>query len=290
MKPPSAQSLPSQPEPKPEPQPEPELELAVPEEEPSLEQQLAARRAKRAAILAKYAASATSTTLPQQPPVRDITPSTSVQPLVQDLTIEDRNGHHKSPSVDHEADAVHHVQTTSRSATPAGQSDGENDFSLTKEESAVEAGARVPGEGEQVSAADYDPSLDRREDEQRRARGLGATVEPQADAMNIIEEVTEEEEDVDDMFAIITSKPKTRKKVTTVCYAYLLQQRVSTELLFQECCKTTYHHDYIRLCCRSRRLLPNYSRRTARWREISGVFFSWQGNVFECSAGSYSQW
>jgi serine/threonine-protein kinase PRP4 len=226
--PPSAQSQPS----KQEPKPDPELELAVPEEEPSLEEQMAARRARRAAILAKYSVNASSTSLPQQSSPRDITPSTSVQPLVQDLTIEDRNGHHKRPSLDHEADAVHHIQTASRSASPASQPNGEDDFSLTKEgaeeESAVEAGARVPSEGEQVSAADYDPSLDRREDEQRRARGLGAKVEPQEDAIDIIEEVTEEEdEDVDDMFAIITSEPNTKKKVrvSTVCHFAVFNER-----------------------------------------------------------------
>jgi len=65
-----------------------------------------------------------------------------------------------------------------------------------------------------VLAADYDPSLDRREDERKR---FG---EP-AQATNWINVEEEEEEDVDDMFAIALSdkpsKPKSKKKVL-VCH------------------------------------------------------------------------
>lgn len=63
------------------------------------------------------------------------------------------------------------------------------------------------GVHEQISAADYDPSLDRREDEQKRV--LGVKDEPQ-DVQMIEEE--EEEEDVDDMFAVaLSDKPKAKK-------------------------------------------------------------------------------
>lgn len=199
------------------------MELSVPEKAPSLEEQIAARRAKRAAILAKYAAGTTSSSLSQRFTERDMTPSASVQPLVQDLTIEDHSEHRESPRINHEMETS--VQPASRSTSPATQHN-ENIFSLTKEgaeeESAVEARTSAPGEGEQVSAADYDPSLDRREDEQRRVRGIGAKMESHEDTMDVVEEVTEEEEeDVDDMFAIITSKPRTKKKVrvATVCHA-----------------------------------------------------------------------
>ncbi|KAF8589751.1 kinase-like protein [Ramaria rubella] len=113
------------------------------------------------------------------------------------------------------------MQALSRSVSPAADPNGTDVFSLTKEgaeeESAVEAGTRAPGEGEQVSAADYDPSLDRREDEKRRVRGMGVKAEDHEDTMDVVQEVEEEEEeeeeeDVDDMFAIAVSAPKAKKK------------------------------------------------------------------------------
>ena len=68
------------------------------------------------------------------------------------------------------------------------------------------------GVHEQISAADYDPSLDRREDEKRV---LGVKDDPTEDAqVEVVEEVEEDEDDVDDMFAIATAeKPKKVKKV-----------------------------------------------------------------------------
>ena len=88
-------------------------------------------------------------------------------------------------------------------------------------------------QGEQVSAADYDPSLDRREDDARRARHArevelaDGTGEVQVDKAEVAlqqevveveveeEEVEEEEEeeDLDDMFAIVSDKPKKTRKV-----------------------------------------------------------------------------
>ncbi|KAJ7237736.1 kinase-like protein [Mycena haematopus] len=59
----------------------------------------------------------------------------------------------------------------------------------------------------QVNAADYDPSLDRREDEFRRVQGA---VQPAPALPSAEEEEEEEEEDVDDMFAF--AGPKTKKK------------------------------------------------------------------------------
>ena len=80
-------------------------------------------------------------------------------------------------------------------------------FSLAKgdEEEKAQAQNAV---GEQISAADYDPSLDRREDELKRVWGVKEEPED-------IEMVEEEEEDVDDMFAIAAS-PKKVKKVKRV--------------------------------------------------------------------------
>jgi len=73
--------------------------------------------------------------------------------------------------------------------------------------------AKCDGAREQISAADYDPSLDRREDEQRRVRG---TKEVSNQDVEMIEEEEEEEEDVDDMFAVSVADNKKTKKVKKV--------------------------------------------------------------------------
>ena len=89
-------------------------------------------------------------------------------------------------------------------------------FSLAKgdDEEQVQAKAQEQnGAGEQISAADYDPSLDRREDEHKRV--WGAKEEP-VDVEMVEEEEEEEEEDVDDMFAIATTEKKKVKKVKRV--------------------------------------------------------------------------
>jgi serine/threonine-protein kinase PRP4 len=82
-------------------------------------------------------------------------------------------------------------------------------------QSAVSAQAAQAGAAEQ-SAADYDPSMDRREDEQRRLRE-DAPMAVDVDA-EVEEEVTDDEDDdVDDMFALLEEKPKkTRKRVGAV--------------------------------------------------------------------------
>ena len=61
-----------------------------------------------------------------------------------------------------------------RLATPIADSPMADSFSLAKGQESSDARHQADaqnGEGEQVSAADYDPSLDRREDEQKRFRG-----------------------------------------------------------------------------------------------------------------------
>lgn len=102
------------------------------------------------------------------------------------------------------------------SASPAPQ-----DFTLAKDgEGEGVTNAENTG-AEQISAADYDPSLDRREDEQRRIREPA----PVAEAMDVDEEeeVEEvEEEDVDDMFAVATTTKKVKKVKKTVVSITLL--------------------------------------------------------------------
>ena len=76
-------------------------------------------------------------------------------------------------------------------------------FELAKDEEEAHSKAEAPdGMGLQISAADYDPSLDRREDEQKRVL-----------KDNPVETIEEEEEDVDDMFAITTERRKKAQKV-----------------------------------------------------------------------------
>lgn len=71
--------------------------------------------------------------------------------------------------------------------------------------------------GDQISAADYNPNLDRREDEQKR-------VHKDEDVEMLIEEEYEEEDDVDDMFAVASDKPRT-KKVRKVLVGYYYRCR-----------------------------------------------------------------
>lgn len=75
------------------------------------------------------------------------------------------------------------------------------------------------GAGEQISAADYDPSLDRREDEEKRYRAVAARDDPTVDVEMVEVEESEEdgeEDDVDDMFALDTSEKKKTRKVKRV--------------------------------------------------------------------------
>ncbi|KAI0085914.1 kinase-like protein [Irpex rosettiformis] len=93
------------------------------------------------------------------------------------------------------------------SASPAP---GNFELSKDEEEDAKAQVQMEPNSGEQISAADYDPSLDRREDEQKRVLGAQDT---HADDVEMVEEEVEEEEeeDVDDMFAALTGEKKIKK-------------------------------------------------------------------------------
>lgn len=79
-------------------------------------------------------------------------------------------------------------------------------FELAKDNEQGDAQVKVQaqnGNAEQISAADYDPSLDRREDEQKRVYKDELMEE------EIIEE--EEDDDVDDMFAVAKTEKKVKK-------------------------------------------------------------------------------
>lgn len=218
----------------PPPTPPQDVELELTTSDTSVEATLAARRAKRLAIMAKYAgissATASQAASPSPGPSSAVEPPPAVssvsdnvsQPhsaveipttLVAELKIQNGNA---SELFRNSIFRGHLLifpllgkrESVSTSPTPAG-------FSLAKE-SELEADAKTQEQGgdrDQISAADYDPSLDRREDEQRRVR-VGVD-EPKADLV-IIEEEVEEDEDVDDMFAVATTAKKVRKVTKVV--------------------------------------------------------------------------
>ena len=88
------------------------------------------------------------------------------------------------------------------------------------------------GDREQISAADYDPSLDRREDEQKRVRGgVNDTAQDKLQTLREeeeeIEEEVEEEMEVDDMFSISTTAKKVKKvKRVVVCVSQSLAEQL----------------------------------------------------------------
>ena len=117
-------------------------------------------------------------------------------------------------------------------------------FDLAKgdDEEGVQVKVQEDGAGEQISAADYDPCLDRREDEHKRV--WGTKEEPQD-----VEIFEEEEEDVDDMFAVATTTEKKVKKLKRIVVSP--SDRVgptsgssSRCIRLVETCSTGHHHRY----------------------------------------------
>jgi serine/threonine-protein kinase PRP4 len=103
------------------------------------------------------------------------------------------------------------------SLSPPPESEQDQNFEIAKDATQEtshrenqQENVNMDGE-DQMNAADYDPSLDRREDEHKRIK-----VDEIADEDEEEVEEEEEEDDIDDMFAIGTSdKPKktVKKKV-----------------------------------------------------------------------------
>ena len=112
-------------------------------------------------------------------------------------------------------------------------------FELAKdneqEDAQVQAHAQN-GSNDQISAADYDPSLDHREDEKRRFKD-----EPVVEIIEE-EEIEEEEDDVDDMFALESVKKvkKVRKVVVSSSPRFPhTRLNISTE---NRCACIDYHY------------------------------------------------
>ena len=143
------------------------MELDLAPSPPPVEDILAARRAKRQAILAKYAGvSSVNTSISPSPG-----PISAALPPTHSLSV---------------------VSPTSC------------DFALAKDSEQEGQSRPENAGGEQVSAADYDPSFDRREDEYKRLGDKLTNVET-------IDEEFEEEEDIEDMFAVANSVKKVKK-------------------------------------------------------------------------------
>lgn len=183
-----------------------DMELDLAPSPPPVEDILAARRAKRQAILAKYAGVASLNTSVSPSPG----PSSAAQPPTHSVSVSNR------PS----------------------ESSTSSDFALAKD--GEQEGQSENAGGEQVSAADYDPSLDRREDEYKRLGDKVTNVE------TIDEEVEEEEEDVEDMFAITNSNKVKKVKKIIVSFAHWYGFTITDFSLWQletiSACSNIYRH------------------------------------------------
>ncbi|KAG8861248.1 U4/U6 small nuclear ribonucleoprotein prp4 [Tulasnella sp. 330] len=182
------------------------------------EQIIAARRAKRQAILAKYSSSAPTPS--DTPPIPNVSSQKSLAPSLTEPSLHsqiqptgDTENGMTAPSSVMESGIV----------TPEQASEPQEDFSLTKDEhddddvNDTTSKGSAQQENEQVSAADYDPSQDRREEEMRRVKAIDARDDHAMDIEGGAEEEVEEEveleedDDVDDMFAAIEDRPKQKK-------------------------------------------------------------------------------
>ncbi|KAF9268367.1 kinase-like protein [Marasmius fiardii PR-910] len=181
------------------------MELDIVPSPPPIEETLAGRRARRQAILAKYAGIASTSDSVSQPSGQNSAtqehPPSSFSNKDSNLSRPPEEGANGSLSP---TPSLGHDFTLAK--------DDEDKSSEMKRQ--VEETSKT--DHDQVSAADYDPSLDRREDEHKRVKAP-VKVEPEIEEIEV-EEEEEDEDDLDDMFAVTTSlkKPKARKvkKVT----------------------------------------------------------------------------
>ncbi|THH09984.1 hypothetical protein EW145_g1643 [Phellinidium pouzarii] len=194
-------------------EPEPEIELDL-EEDPApkpLVETLAERRARRQAIRAKYAGIASTALSVNNTASPSPGPSSAVSqppptPSASDLVSQNYSTGGAPKIIDAYASA-----DASGLASPQAISPTIDSFDLSKQNEQSDTAMRPPDTAsEQVSAADYDPSLDRREDEEKRVRAVVVKDDHHHD-VEMVEIEEEEEEDVDDMFALIATEKKTKK-------------------------------------------------------------------------------
>ncbi|KIP04572.1 hypothetical protein PHLGIDRAFT_109354 [Phlebiopsis gigantea 11061_1 CR5-6] len=172
---------------------------------------LAARRERRQAILAKYAGvesiNTSQTATPSPGPSSAAEPPTAVSAISDSASqlqsIAAMPGPIGAPRTSEPPDGA--GKRDSMSASPIPDS-----FSLAKDGDAQDAQVNVQAQDsnqEQISAADYDPSLDRHEHERNLVMVNGNR--PQDD-VEIVEE-EEEDDDMDDMFAVVKPEKKVKK-------------------------------------------------------------------------------
>ncbi|KAJ7746550.1 kinase-like domain-containing protein [Mycena metata] len=171
---------------------DPERELDLLPSPPPVEQTLAERRARRAAILARHAASA-----PNSNPGSTVDAGASPSPIRTKLT--------RSPQDTPTPSSLRARRHLDRSRSKRrrillspSQTHLERHLLPHQEQDDAQA---------QVNAADYDPSLDRREDEVRRVKGQVALAPKRRRRRK-----RKKKDEVDDMFAFAGAKPKTKKK------------------------------------------------------------------------------
>ncbi|KAG8915823.1 U4/U6 small nuclear ribonucleoprotein prp4 [Tulasnella sp. 408] len=189
-----------------------EIEQAE-DEELTAEQIIAARRAKRQAILAKYSA-ATQTPSPatsvHEVPTADrpsegVSESAAPLPSVESVPISNlapQNGD----------EAGHGLEAGA--STPEESADPEFSLEKAADKGAALDDAKQQADGEQVYAAEYNPDQDRLDEQKRRGQTDATGNSDKMDVDEEEEEVEEEfeDDDVDDMFAAIMEKPEKKKR------------------------------------------------------------------------------
>jgi serine/threonine-protein kinase PRP4 len=233
------------------------MQLDLAPSPPPLEDIIARRRARQQAILAKHAAAAPTVAQPASPAlslsglalgagssgapptpipahvVEKIQVSRGASDTPEPMADTNQNGRQTSPGTENGGSRLHPTFHSRTSPYPSGQATPASSggtFSLTKVNNAaaplsittdVNDGTGDDGTGMQVSAAEYDPTLDWREDQARRAAhkgqveiadGIGERDEQGGTAIGQQEDdtmdVEEEDEDLDDMFAVGSRKIK----------------------------------------------------------------------------------
>lgn len=202
------------------------MELDIPTTPPPIEATLAARRAKRLAILAKYSHHPTPDPINTGTPLSGISsavpPPPSVVPVSDNLSQLNREEpstplSSTGPASDSKSSSFSPLPRLSFISPPVKRgsvsaSPEPNGFTLAKdgdEQTQDTTQAQNEG-GEQVSAADYDPNKDRREDEGKRIHDIDDH------AGDDVEMIVEEEDDLDDMFAVVTTEKKKVKQIRRV--------------------------------------------------------------------------
>lgn len=135
------------------------------------------------------------------------------------------------------------VKRDSASASPVPGT-----FSLAKDGDAQDAQEKAQaqdGNRDQISAADYDPNLDRREDERKIVFGSNEDVND----VEMIEE--EEDDDVDDMFALDTAEKEVKKVKKVVVSRCNCSFRYILIPCTEEACSACTDHNDIRFRCGS---------------------------------------